>query len=395
MSSGSLLQTLDPPPFDTGRLDRIMEQKNLDILVVCSKHNVQYLLGGHRFFFFDYMDAIGVSRYLPIFVYPKGHPERAGYIGNPMEAYDQERDPLRVAASDLAAWGSVDAMQLAVAHIRRSGVPVARIGIESAFLPADAYAVLHAAFPDSELADALVALERLRARKTPQELEMLRNASEKVVGSMLAILAVHGPGATKRELVQALRREEVARDLTFEYCLIAMGSSFNRAQSDQAWQPGDVLSLDSGGNFRGYIGDLARMAILGEPDAELEDLLAEVNAIQLACRSVVRAGTIGSDLFAAVAPLLERSPLRRDLRFVVHGMGLISHEAPRLTSSGPVPYAADDAGLPLEPGMVLSIETTLLHSRRGFIKLEDTVAVTSTGCNAFGDSGRGWNRGGA
>jgi Xaa-Pro aminopeptidase len=75
-------------------------------------------------------------------------------------------------------------------------------------------------------------------------------------------------------------------------------------------------------------------------------------------------------------------------------MGLISHEAPRLTSSGPVPYPADDAERPLEAGMVLSIETTLGHPRRGFIKLEDTVAVTDAGYEAYGDRGRGWNRGG-
>jgi Xaa-Pro dipeptidase len=51
--------------------------------------------------------------------------------------------------------------------------------------------------------------------------------------------------------------------------------------------------------------------------------------------------------------------------------------------------------LPLEKGMVLSIETTILHPRRGFIKLEDTVAVTEGGCEGFGDRGRGWNRCGA
>jgi Xaa-Pro aminopeptidase len=46
----------------------------------------------------------------------------------------------------------------------------------------------------------------------------------------------------------------------------------------------------------------------------------------------------------------------------------------------------------LEAGMVISIETTLPHPRRGFIKLEDTIAVTSDGYQAFGDGGRGWNR---
>jgi len=51
--------------------------------------------------------------------------------------------------------------------------------------------------------------------------------------------------------------------------------------------------------------------------------------------------------------------------------------------------------LPLQKGMVLSIETTILHPRRGFIKLEDTVAVTESGWEGFGDRGRGWNRCGA
>jgi Xaa-Pro aminopeptidase len=394
MSFGQRLEPSTPLPFDTDQLDRLMEKNDLDVLLVCSKHNVQYLLGGHRFFFFDYMDAIGISRYLPVFVYPRGRPERAAYVGNPMESYEQEREPLPVPVHEFSAWGSVDAVRLAAGHIQRSGVPARRIGIESAFLPADAYAALHDAFSNSVLVDALTVLERLRARKTPHELDLLRNASEKVVASMLAVIAAHGEGATKHEIVDALRREEVTHGLKFEYCLIAMGSSHNRAPSEQAWRRGDVLSLDSGGNYHGYIGDLARMAILGEPDAELEDLLGEINELQLACRNAVRADILGGDLFAATEPLLQRSQHKRNLHFVVHGMGLISHEAPRLTSTGPVPYAADDATLPLEAGMVLSIETTLLHPRRGFIKLEDTVAVTPTGQEAFGDVGRGWNRGG-
>ena len=46
------------------------------------------------------------------------------------------------------------------------------------------------------------------------------------------------------------------RGLTFDYCLIAAGPSLNRAPSDQRWEKGDVLSLDSGGNYHGYIGDV-------------------------------------------------------------------------------------------------------------------------------------------
>jgi Xaa-Pro aminopeptidase len=75
-------------------------------------------------------------------------------------------------------------------------------------------------------------------------------------------------------------------------------------------------------------------------------------------------------------------------------MGLVSHEAPRLTASGPVPYDDYDAKRPLESGMVVSVETTLQHPKRGFIKLEDTVVVTDQGPVIFGEGARGWNRGG-
>ena len=63
----------------------------------------------------------------------------------------------------------------------------------------------------------------------------------------------------------------------------------------------------------------------------------------------------------------------------------------RLTGTGPIPYPGTDAALPLQAGMILLIETTLLHPRRGFIKLEDTVVVTEDGMAALGDTSRGWN----
>ena len=89
---------------------------------------------------------------------------------------------------------------------------------------------------------------------------------------MQAVIAASRPGATKAEVVEALRREETNRGLTFEYCLITCGTSINRAPSDQKWEKGDIMSINSGGNYQGYIGDICRMAIQGEPDAELEDL---------------------------------------------------------------------------------------------------------------------------
>jgi Xaa-Pro aminopeptidase len=381
-------------PFDADRLDRLMDEAGIDVLVATSKHNVQYLLGGHRAFFFESMDAMGLSRYLPVLVYPKGSRQKAGYFGHRMEGFQKENDPFWVSESQTNSSGTVDAMQKAIDHMRKLGAKPRRIGAELGFLPVDAGTALRNAFPDSEIVDALFVLERLRAVKSTEELRKLRIASERVIESMLAVIANHGPGATKRELTEALRREETNRGLTFDYCLITAGSSLNRAPSEQKWGKGDVLSLDSGGNYHGYIGDLCRMAIHGEPDAELEDLLAEIEQIQRASMKPIKAGVMGSVVYAAAEPLVHKSKHHNHMHFLAHGMGLVSHEAPRLTATGPVPYDAYDANRPLESGMVVSVETTLQHPQRGFIKLEDTVVVTGTGFDIYGEGGRGWNRGG-
>ena len=317
-------------------------------------------------------------------VYPKGAPDKAAFIGHRLETHQRVVAPLWIAEVKTTASGSVDAMARAVEVVRATGVPRKRIGVELAFLPMDAAKALSEALPDSQIKDALFVMERLRAVKTPAELAKLRNASELIVDAMLEVIARHGPGHTKREIADALRVAEVKRGLTFEYCLIAAGASHNRAPSDQRWKQGDVLSLDSGGNFHGYIGDLARMAIQGDPDAELQEILSEIETIQRAAFEAVQPGR-----------LVKQSKQRHSMEFLAHGMGLVSHEAPRLTANGPVPYDDTDARRPLEPGMVVSIETTLKHPRRGFIKLEDTVVVTERGHEIFGEGGRGWNRGGS
>ncbi|MBX9778202.1 MAG: Xaa-Pro peptidase family protein [Xanthobacteraceae bacterium] len=380
-------------PFDTRRLDRLMEEAGIDVLLATSKHNVQYLLGGHRAFFFDYMDAMGLSRYLPIVVYAKGAPEKAAFFGHRLENFQREVKPFWTPEQNCSSSGSVDVMKKAVDHVKKIG-NVSRVGVEMAFMPMDSAAALKSNLPDADIVDALFVLERLRALKSPAELEMVKVASERVIESMQAVIARHGAGTTKQQLADALKVEETNRGLTFEYCLIAAGASHNRAPSAQRWEEGDVLSVDSGGNFHGYIGDLARMAILGEPDAELVDLLAEIEDIQRASMKPVKAGVMGGEIYAAAEALVGKSKHHNHMHFLAHGMGLVSHEAPRLTATGPVPYDAYDATRPLETGMVVSVETTLQHPKRGFIKLEDTIAVTDTGYEIYGEGARGWNRGG-
>src|SRR5260221_4810678 len=112
--SANLASTI---PFDTKKLDDLLEQAGIDVLIATSKHNVGYLLGGYRFFFFETMDAIGLNRYLPVFIYAKGHADRSVFIGNRLESFEKQLDRVLTPVAETSWMNGTDAMQSTVADI--------------------------------------------------------------------------------------------------------------------------------------------------------------------------------------------------------------------------------------------------------------------------------------
>jgi Xaa-Pro aminopeptidase len=379
-------------PFSHTRLDEILNNASVDAVLATTRHNVQYLLGGYRYFFFANMDAIGISRYLPIVGYMAGRPDNAFYVGCGNENWGTEVFPLWIEDVQHTSWSSSDSAHSAAAALAKRGLANATIAVESSFIPADALDILRKELPNATFVDAQLLLEELRAVKSAEELELVCTASEGIISSMLATFQAVAPGMTKEQIVEQFRREQTNRGLVFDYCLVAAGPSLNRAPSDELWNPGTVLSLDSGGMYHGYIGDLARMAVHGEPTPRMIELMEQVESIQQLVRTVVKAGVRGADIYDVAVPALQRCPDSDNMRFLAHGMGLITHEVPRLTAVGPVPYPADHAEKPLQAGNVLSIETWVEDPEIGFVKLEDTLIVTDAGFEAPGDEGRGYTR---
>ena len=127
MQDNVQIKTAPRAPFDTNKLDRLMEEAGIDVVLATSKHNVQYLLDAERAIFFDYMDALGVSRYLPVVIYPKGAPDKAAYIGHGLETHQREVAPPWVGEVRTAAHGTTDAIALAAQAIRARGIHSSRL----------------------------------------------------------------------------------------------------------------------------------------------------------------------------------------------------------------------------------------------------------------------------
>ena len=138
-------------PFDDNKLSALMEDEGADVVLASSKENVQYLLGGYKFFFFAHKDAIGVSRYQPLVGLPKGASDKAFYIGNIMEGWQQEVEPLWVPEKKNNHWHSEQAGKDAADCIRKLGHEKGTVAVEKCFLPADAYEALQEELPTPDL----------------------------------------------------------------------------------------------------------------------------------------------------------------------------------------------------------------------------------------------------
>jgi Xaa-Pro aminopeptidase len=378
-------------PFNKEKLDRLLDAEGIDFLLINDKNTAQYLLGGYKFFFFAQKDAIGISRYLPTIGYPKDKPEDAFYIGHMLEAQQQQVEPLWINNIQNIQWNTQQAGKEAAKQIKKLGYSNKRIGIEFCNTPTDTFLMLKENLPNAEFVDVLVLMQELRAVKTDFELDLLKNASNFITTSMERVMKTSKPGTNTQSIAQALKEEETNFGMNFEYCLVAAGKSYNRTPSDKLfWNKGDVLSLDSGANLNGYLGDLCRMAVMGKPTDTMIDFLSQVRAINDAPRKVIHEGITGNEILEEAYKEINKCDKNLDFKFVAHGMGMIQHEAPHIYDKGIIPYPAPYKDKALEAGMVLSIETDLKYEGIGFIKLEDTVVVKENGFEAFGDNIRDW-----
>src|ERR1700751_6322437 len=171
-------------PFSTAKLDTLLDKSGLDVLLVTSKHNLQYLLGGYRYYFFEHLDAIGLGRYLPVLGYVKGRLDQAFYVGSGDEAWGIEVFPFWPQRISTEAWTSSESARIAAQYVRSLGINAPRIGLELEFWTANAWETLRAQLPGATFVDSTEILEELRATKSPEELDQLRRAAAAIVASM-------------------------------------------------------------------------------------------------------------------------------------------------------------------------------------------------------------------
>lgn len=371
-------------PFDAAKLERLMAEQEVDVVLASTRHNIRYLTGGYHYHFFLRGTRQANGQYLALVGVPRDV-RSAFYVGRANEAEDIEaQGGLWIDERHWFVPGpgiTVRAAEAAALAIRRQGKSGGTIGVELPFLPADAFLALRRELPEARLVDATPLLGELRAVKRPQEIERLREVHRVTAEAIRAALQAGSAEQTTREVHAGLARGVVARGANFLYSYTNVGPGLLRAPSDQRWGRGNPLHLDAGAESGEYVSDICRMGSVGELPGAAAEMYACCLEVADRLRAEVGAGMACDELHRLGESLIHATRWGEYGAFLAHGLGMVSHEPPQVDGA---------SRRALEPGMVLSIETEFKQAGVGHIKYEDSIAVTPTGCEGLGDVVREW-----
>lgn len=140
----------------------------------------------------------------------------------------------------------------------------------------------------------------------------------------------------------------------------------------QTLRNGDIISIDCGLVYRGFVADSARTYAVGEVSSEARRLMSATQAaLQAGIQAMVPGNRLG-DVSNAVQQVVEKAGFWVVREFVGHGVGRAMHEDPQVPNWG-----RPGKGLVLQPGTVLAIEPMVTAQRTAVDTLDDGwTAVT-------------------
>lgn len=233
--------------------------------------------------------------------------------------------------------------------------------------------------PGTRLVEFGDELSALMALKSQSEIDLLRRANELVVDVFSAVRDEIAIGVTETHLAGVAFEAMMAggsEGPSFSLALVAgaRGGLKHALPSDYRMRSGDILFIDFGLLFEGYVTDNARTAIVGKPSRDALDFVRAADAMTEAALAVARPGVAQSELDdAAFAVACERG-FRSDYYFRAHGVGTTLFQPPRFTPGSTTPLVQNE---------IFSVEPMLVRHGFGSACVERTVLISTNGAEVL------------
>ena len=270
--------------------------------------------------------------------------------------------------------------------VQALGLAGKAIGVEPRALRILEYRFIEQAAPRASFPDASAALTALRITKDAQEIAKMRRAVVIAQDALKATLPQIKIGMSEREIAAELTiqllRNGSSPEIPFSPIVSSGPNSANphASPSSRSLQAGDMLVIDWGAAYEGYISDLTRTFAVGEVDAECQKIHRIVQEANAAGRAAGKPGAACAAVDQATRDVIEKAGYGVYFTHRTgHGIGMEGHEDP---------YMRGDNQQILQPGMCYTVEPGIYLTGRNGVRIEDNMVITETGVESLSDMDR-------
>lgn len=220
----------------------------------------------------------------------------------------------------------------------------------------------------------------MRLHKWEDELDAMRRAQAIADRAFADVLGRLKPDMTEHEVALELEftmRRMGAENVSFEtICVSGSASSLPHGKPRNQKLERGFLTMDFGCKIGGYCSDMTRTVVVGKADGEMKRLYQTVLDAQLAALSVIGPGKDCAAVDSAARDLIYAAGYEGCFGHGLgHGVGLLIHEAPRLSQVW--------KGRALEVGHVVTVEPGIYIAGKYGCRIEDMGVVTQNGFENF------------
>lgn len=283
-------------------------------------------------------------------------------------SWHEEEDPYRLFFTVLASRGLMGARQVAICE-------TASVTL---FLGLQQYA------GDIRLISAQPITGHCRSRKSATEIALMQTANNITLRVQQAAASILRPGITASELIDFVDKAHRKMGTSGSYFCIALFGSDSAfphgVKQPNPLQNNDIVLLDTGCRYKGYLSDITRTYVYGEANERQRFAWQAEHEAQAAAFAVIAPGVPCHKVDDAARDVLVSYGFGPDYQLpglphrTGHGIGLDIHEAP---------YLIRKQQQPLDVGMCASIEPMLCLPGEFGIRLEDHFYVTHEGARWF------------
>ncbi|WEK13588.1 MAG: type I methionyl aminopeptidase [Candidatus Microbacterium phytovorans] len=233
--------------------------------------------------------------------------------------------------------------------------------------------------------------------KTPAQLRSMVEPGLITAAALDAVRAIVAPGVTTAELdaaadevVRARGAEsnfQLVRGYRHTTCVSVNEQVVHGIPGGRVLEPGDIVSIDAGAQYKGWNGDSAITIVVPDPSrpelVAARERLSQVTETSLwagiaALASAARVGEVGDAVQTSIESSGEGYGILRD--YVGHGIGRRMHEGPTIFN-----YRVDDLGPAVRPGLCVAIEPMVVAGSEATLVEDDDWTVStvdgSDGCH--------------